>query len=704
MKSLSNLITLLVIAALTLLAGPTSAATWYVDGTASGNGTSWAQGFETIAEAIADANAPDEIWVKAGTYTISSQMLVDEAIGIYGGFAGSETERSQRDWATNTTTIDGQDNTRILKIKNETIIDGFILTNGYYDASSTFSGGGAISFGPGAGDTRISNCIISNNTVYSNSIGPEGIKGGGAIYVGTGSPLFVNCLITNNSTNTYGGGINIYSGSPDFVNCTISKNTALKGGGLCVQGGGGGYPVVDAEFYNCIVWGNNGTIDANDLFVRIDGDLPRGSNNCSSVQIGSGTILADPLFIDPNDFHLQAGSPCIDAGDSNSVPADITNDLDGGPRFINGTYADESPLPHVDIGAYEFGKLHCGNGDLPYPTGDINLDCGVDLIDSAMFIWCWLTNAGEPGWDPNCNLYDADLTIDMYDLDVLGENWLTFAFLPLVTVPDVVDTAQASAEAAITAAGLVVGSVTTSYDPVIITDNVISQDPASGSFVLPDTAVDFVVSLGPEPVGHWTMDDDANNMTVLDSSSNGNHGTAWQNTEYMSTLGIIDGALSFDGSNDYVDCGDGSGLDFGTGDFSISMWIKTSSGSPMRLVNKRDASNIGYEITTNASGLLRAGIGDSSGYTEALGGSINDNAWHHVAITYDRGGNVSLYVDAGTPSTTDISSYSGSLDNSEPFKIGRYRTAASYFQGAIDDVKLFNRVLSDEDIAALYSE
>ena len=117
MKSLSNLIMLLVIAALTLLTGPASAATWYVDDTASGDGTSWAQGFETIAEAIADANAPDEIWVKAGTYAISSQMQVNEAIGIYGGFAGDETQRSPRDWANNTTTID-----RYSKIRSFDII------------------------------------------------------------------------------------------------------------------------------------------------------------------------------------------------------------------------------------------------------------------------------------------------------------------------------------------------------------------------------------------------------------------------------------------------------------------------------------------------------------------------------------------------------------------------------------------------------
>ena len=208
----------------------------------------------------------------------------------------------------------------------------------------------------------------------------------------------------------------------------------------------------------------------------------------------------------------------------------------------------------------------------------------------------------------------------------------------------------------------------------------------------------------PGLVAHWAMNDNVASTTILDSSGNGNDGTAQQNTEDISTAGIIDGALDFNGTSDYVDCGDGAGLDFGTGDFSICMWMKTSSSLAMRLVNKRDASNIGYEITTNTSGQIRAGIGDSSGYTQGVGGTVNDNAWHHVAITYDRDGSVSLYVDAGTPSTADISIRSGSIDNSESFRIGRLRLPDKYFDGTIDDLRIFNHVLSADEIVDLYNE
>jgi len=67
-------------------------------------------------------------------------------------------------------------------------------------------------------------------------------------------------------------------------------------------------------------------------------------NGSNSFTPGSGTITLDPLYVGPNDYHLQPGSPAIDAGDDGSVPADLITDLDGNPR-IQGA--------HVDIGAYE---------------------------------------------------------------------------------------------------------------------------------------------------------------------------------------------------------------------------------------------------------------------------------------------------------------------------------------------------------------
>ena len=74
---------------------------------------------------------------------------------------------------------------------------------------------------------------------------------------------------------------------------------------------------------------------------------------------GTGNIDADPMFVDPDngDYRLAAGSPCIDAGDNTAVPAGITTDLDGNPRFVDDPSTIDSgngDPPIVDMGAFEF--------------------------------------------------------------------------------------------------------------------------------------------------------------------------------------------------------------------------------------------------------------------------------------------------------------------------------------------------------------
>jgi len=151
MKSRTSLFMLLAAVALTFLSSPAPAVVYYVDGQNGqdpNDGLSWDTAKATIQAAVDAASTDDEIWVKAGNYAISSQIQVDEAIGIYGGFAGDEIERSQRDWVGNVTMMDGQNSTRILQTADEPIIDGFTLINGYYDTSTdTESGGGAVYIG-----------------------------------------------------------------------------------------------------------------------------------------------------------------------------------------------------------------------------------------------------------------------------------------------------------------------------------------------------------------------------------------------------------------------------------------------------------------------------------------------------------------------------------------------------------------------------
>ncbi|GEM_PF-1728202 len=113
----------------------------YVDCNAPGpthDGLSWQTGFLTITEALSAATTADEIWVADGTYEEAFVLTTDRA--LYGGFAGTESERSQRDPAVNVTKIDAGGNRNAFKLNRftgaGTVIDGFTIQNGDYGITS----------------------------------------------------------------------------------------------------------------------------------------------------------------------------------------------------------------------------------------------------------------------------------------------------------------------------------------------------------------------------------------------------------------------------------------------------------------------------------------------------------------------------------------------------------------------------------------
>ncbi len=218
----------------------------------------------------------------------------------------------------------------------------------------------------------------------------------------------------------------------------------------------------------------------------------------------------------------------------------------------------------------------------------------------------------------------------------------------------------------------------------------------------------------PGLVAHWKLDETSPSTTAADSSGNGNTGTLVNGPTW--TTGQINGALDFDGVNDYVDFGTGTSLDMGAGNFSLSGWFKSGFGFGRTMAGKGGTGPGGtrYLITldeTDCGGgmKIKVEIDDDTTkkFTCSSGSSFNDNAWHH-AVLVRNGNNLRLYEDGQQVATpTDITGY-GNINSTRIFSIGSMfdegaLNQSSFFSGLIDDVRIYDRALSAAEVTDLFN-
>jgi len=209
-------------------------------------------------------------------------------------------------------------------------------------------------------DMYLENNLILNNTVTEPDSGPYSgySEGGGAfVFVRTGVATIRNNVIAGNEasgvTDPRGGGLIIksYSSVPSVVHLmgnTIYDNQANKGGGVFFK------DINTLDVYNNIVYGNT-AVQGGDIYLDYI-TSKAGYNNDYSNIFGTWTdsgsnINCSPTFVNPasDDYHLSAGSPCIDAGTAAvpNPPGLPATDIEGNPRVW-----DAAP----DIGAYEMSE------------------------------------------------------------------------------------------------------------------------------------------------------------------------------------------------------------------------------------------------------------------------------------------------------------------------------------------------------------
>jgi len=184
--------------------------------------------------------------------------------------------------------------------------------------------------------------------------------------------------------------------------------------------------------------------------------------------------------------------------------------------------------------------------------------------------------------------------------------------------------------------------------------------------------------------------------------------------------GRVRGALRLDGG--FLEVPDGEGLDFGQGPFSLSAWMRTTraEGTQAILDKRREPTDgkpiAGYHLFVQG-GRLGFQLGDNVGSggcgmfrfvsctNYRSGHFVADGAWHLVTVTVERGSPFggTFYVDGVAVSRFDPTVRTGSLDNDHPLRIGsRSSSETGLFQGLVDEVALWNRVLTAAEVERLH--
>jgi len=202
-------------------------------------------------------------------------------------------------------------------------------------------------------------------------------------------------------------------------------------------------------------------------------------------------------------------------------------------------------------------------------------------------------------------------------------------------------------------------------------------------------------------VARWKLDE-SQGRKASDSSANDNDGTLVGNPKWLASGGKFGGALEFDGVDDYVDCGKNADLDI-VNEITIAAWVKTNDSGNSDFntyVTKGDAAyGLKHHKTNNLEFVIYDGAWHVAHYP--VESSFN-GAWHHLVGTYD-GRALKLYVDGALKTTTPDA---GCIIAINDFNLNIARNSdrtERFYDGAIDDVRIYNYALGAGDIGTLYS-
>lgn len=265
-----------------------------------------------------------------------------------------------------------------------------------------------------------------------------------------------------------------------------------------------------------------------------------------------------------------------------------------------------------------------------------------------------------------------------------GATTISVAFIPPVqnggsTITSYTVTSSGGQTATGASSPIVVSGLTTgvSYTFTVTATSALGTSDSSGT----SNSVTIVTDPYFSSVSLLLNGDGTNGSTTFtDLSSSPKVITAYGTTQISTTQKKFGTAsLLFDGSGDYLSLSANTAFNFGTGDFTVELWIKTNIKiNYQSIFISADAS---LWLHTDSAGNLIYGAGSGDRLTGY--GQVCDDAWHHIAITRFSG-TVRLFIDGVQKDTT---SNTTSINLTTPITIGTY-SSSRYYTGYIDDLRI----------------
>ncbi len=552
-------------------------------------------------------------------------------------------------------------------------------------------GGSGIS---GGGENQIIGNRIHHNRVYGIYAGfDNGLIEGNIFHdnAGYGLHLYsqdhpVNGWVVRNN-KFYGNGDNYYPKYKPYYGITKRPLPGV----ILTRGSN--------QFYNNLVynhahggvylWGNadatlvaNNTVYGNDDYgieientvdkARIINNILWGNSDPQIHDFGVGTVLQNNLTANPNfvnaaaaDFHLLAGSPAINAG-VNLYSIGVTKDLDNRLRPATGAF---------ERGAYEYGA-----STTPPVAFNFSLSNGGNKsVTQGSSITNSLTASLVSG------------TAQAVSMSVSGlPSGVTASFSPASCTPNCSATLTLSASASaatgnatvtVTAAG---GGITRT-SAFTLTVNAATPPPPPP----PSTG----------PVGWWKLDENTG-LSAVDGSGSGNNGTLLNGPAW--TAGRLGSALAFDGINDNVTIPHSTSLAL-AGAFSMAAWVNPAiSTTNFKSLMVKNYTHFFYASSKGYCGngaVLVGFVGSAGTKTVCAPTPLPANAWTHLAATND-GSVLRLYRNGVMTSSAAVTGAPSTSTGTLQLGASRF---GEYFNGKLDEARVYNRALSAAEVLALFN-